>query len=741
MKLLRTIFYSFPFQLMLLHFKKHQILMLFWLILFGMITATFGRRFGLPYLMLDPEYLGKVSIFSFFIIGLAAGGFIMIWQITTYILHAWRFPFLASIREPFIKFCLNNSVLPGIYVSVFVFKIYIFQQDALMDSPLSKFAFILSFLGGVIFISVITFTYFFGTNKNALTWLKNQKSPFVRSFKLKTSTINSSFLKDQDSADDKRTRVDFYFNTPFKIRHTRSVDHYKPELITAVYKQHYFNMLFIEISTIFILVLFSLLMDYKYFRIPAASSVFLCFSVITILIGAFSYWLRGWRTTMFIFFFVLLNLFSKFDITDTKNKFYGVYYKGIPKPYTAETLSEMADSNKINAARNHTIEILNNWSKKFKHDSTSSKPYMILLNVSGGGLRSSYWTFNVLQYLDSLTNGRMMKQTQLITGGSGGMLGAAFFRELYYQQQLNPNRINLNNELYRNAIGTDLLNPITTSIAVNDLFLPWQSFNYANQNYKKDRGYIFEKQLNENTMELMNRKMIEYYEPEYHSKIPMMILNGTIINDGRLLMISPQPINYMVRPNYNEQRIADPKIDAVDFRYFFKDKQADSLRFSSALRVNCTFPYVLPSVSLPTQPKLDVMDAGIRDNYGFETSIRFINGFKEWIKDNTAGLIFIQITDFNRSNIKLEDNEQTALEQMTNPIGNVFSNLPEFQYFNQNDLLFLMSNSFPKNMYVLRFEYTPANANERASLSFHLTEKEKLSLRKALYSQQNQKVF
>ncbi|MEY4876009.1 MAG: hypothetical protein RL708_1158, partial [Bacteroidota bacterium] len=45
------------------------------------------------------------------------------------------------------------------------------------------------------------------------------------------------------------------------------------------------------------------------------------------------------------------------------------------------------------------------------------------------------------------------------------------------------------------------------------------------------------------------------------------------------------------------------------------------------------------------------------------------------------------------------------------------------------------------NMYVLRFEYTPANANERASLSFHLTENEKLSLRNALYSKQNQKVF
>jgi hypothetical protein len=715
--------------------------MLFWLILFGMITSTFGRRFGLPYLMLDPEYLGHVSLISYFIIGLSAGGFIMIWQITTYILHAWRFPFLASIREPFIKFCINNAVLPIAFVSLYIIKIYTFQMEANLSSHIAKFAFIGSFVGGIILISLITFTYFFSTNRNALSWLKNQQSAFSTKSKKRVIAINPTLLKEADhDKDAKKLKVDYYFNTPIHVRHTRSVDHYKPELIAAVYKQHYFNMVFIEISTIGLLILFSFLMDYPAFRIPAGSSVFLCFSVISILIGAFSYWLRGWRTTMFIFFFVMLNIFSKIDITDTKNKFFGVSHQGEPLVYNAETLGEMADSNRINESRKHTIEILNNWRNKFESDSVSKKPYMILLNVSGGGLRSSYWTFNVLQYLDSLTNGKVMKQTQLITGASGGMLGASFFRELYLQKQSN-NRMNLNSEEWRKAIGTDMLNPLTTSIAVNDLFLPWQSFTYSNQTYKKDRAYVFEKQWNENTLGMMDKKMIDYYQPEFKSIIPMMIINGTIINDGRLLMISPQPLNYMVRPNYKDNRIADPKIDAVDFRYFFKAKQADSLRFSSALRVNCTFPYILPSVGLPTRPRLDVMDAGIRDNYGFETSVRFINGFKDWIKQNTSGVIFIQITDFNRSNLKLEDNEQSALDQMTNPVGNVFSNLPEFQYYNQNQLLYLMSNSFPTNMYVLRFEYTPANANERASLSFHLTENEKQSLRNALYSKQNQKAF
>ena len=41
---------------------------------------------------------------------------------------------------------------------------------------------------------------------------------------------------------------------------------------------------------------------------------------------------------------------------------------------------------------------------------------------------------NALQRIDSLMNGRLMQQTVLINGASGGMLGAAYYRELYLQK-------------------------------------------------------------------------------------------------------------------------------------------------------------------------------------------------------------------------------------------------------------------------------------------------------------------
>ena len=62
--------YSFPIQLLILNFKKNQILLAIWAILFGFITQSVGRMMGIPYLFLDPEYLNVTNCKGFFILGL-----------------------------------------------------------------------------------------------------------------------------------------------------------------------------------------------------------------------------------------------------------------------------------------------------------------------------------------------------------------------------------------------------------------------------------------------------------------------------------------------------------------------------------------------------------------------------------------------------------------------------------------------------------------------------------------------
>ena len=65
---LSAIYYSFPVQLLVLHIKKNQLLLFYWLLLFALVLSLVGGKFGIPYLFLDPEYLGRVDYRATFIL-------------------------------------------------------------------------------------------------------------------------------------------------------------------------------------------------------------------------------------------------------------------------------------------------------------------------------------------------------------------------------------------------------------------------------------------------------------------------------------------------------------------------------------------------------------------------------------------------------------------------------------------------------------------------------------------------
>ena len=52
----------------------------------------------------------------------------------------------------------------------------------------------------------------------------------------------------------------------------------------------------------------------------------------------------------------------------------------------------------------------------------------------------------------------------------------------------------------------------------------------------------------------------------------------------------------------------------IDFQTLFEDQSGRELRFLSALRMSATFPYITPNTTLPTDPPIHIMDAGISDN-------------------------------------------------------------------------------------------------------------------------------
>jgi hypothetical protein len=731
-KILTGLFYSFPVQLVLVHIKKHHFLLLIWVFLTLLVTSTVGRHYGMNYLYLDPEYLGEVDFLSFFFIGLALGGFTVTWNITAYILHAHRFPFLATLYRPFGVFMLNNSLIPLAFLAVYITQLVAFQRDDEFASTQMVLSNVLGLLTGVVLMVFLSGTYFFQTNKDIWQILglkRESESMDIQMVQGESSPLPALLI----------WRVDTYLNIFLRSRIVRSVAHYDVALLQKVYGQHHGNAVFIEITGLVLLLALGLLIDYDVFRIPAGASMLLLFGLLVALTGAFSYWIRGWRAAMYLALILALNALMQQDLFKYQNHAYGLNYNGEPAEYSLHRLDSLSHPARCARDRAHWQSILNNWAAN-NPPQRGRKPYLVLINASGGGLRAGLFATRVLQQADSLCGGRLMNQAFLITGASGGMLGSAYYRQIAWLARTDTS-INKYGSEHLEAMGADILNPVLFAGVVNDLFLPWQQFQVAGQDYRKDRAYVFERTLHKNTGGVLDIPLCSLREPEIRQEMPLMVISPTVINDGRKLYISPQPVSWLSVPDNRFSSLRQRQVDGTDFGSFFREQGADSLRFSSALRMNATFPYILPNVALPASPVIEVMDAGLRDNFGLETSTRFINTFADWLRNNTGGVVIVEIRGHEQFETIADYRGQSFLERLFSPVGNILSNWSEIQDYQHDFLIDYASEQLDGKLDVLVFEYTPMQGAHKASVSLHLTKREKADILQALASPHNQGEF
>ncbi len=168
--------YFFPFQLLLLHLKKNHFLLAVWVLLFGVITGNVGHRIGIPQQFLVPEYLGMTGPLSFAILGFSVGGFISGYNLYTYMMHGYRFPIIATLSRPFHKFCINNFLLPALFVITYLFCSARFQWHKECIDPLTIILNLASFLLALTAFQSLSFVYFLHTNKEAEQFGKHEPS-------------------------------------------------------------------------------------------------------------------------------------------------------------------------------------------------------------------------------------------------------------------------------------------------------------------------------------------------------------------------------------------------------------------------------------------------------------------------------------------------------------------------------------------------------------------------------------
>ena len=184
-----------------------------------------------------------------------------------------------------------------------------------------------------------------------------------------------------------------------------------------------------------------------------------------------------------------------------------------------------------------------------------------------------------------------------------------------------------------------------------------------------------------------------------------------------------------------------PDADAIDFVSLFKKQNPYNLRILTALRMNATFPYVLPNVWLPTNPVIDVMDAGLRDNYGQETSLRFLQVFKSWIAENTSGVLLIQITDRPITQWAKTPLSNSILQPLITPFLLLQKNWHILQAYFEKDQLNYWKEAAGSTFRHFNFQYVASSDEAHASLSFHLTPAEKADIAGTLDNPANAKMF
>jgi hypothetical protein len=181
--------------------------------------------------------------------------------------------------------------------------------------------------------------------------------------------------------------------------------------------------------------------------------------------------------------------------------------------------------------------------------------------------------------------------------------------------------------------------------------------------------------------------------------------------------------------------------DAVDFTTFFAKQDPYSIRMLTAMRMNATFPIILPNVWLPSEPVIDVMDAGLRDNYGQETTLRFLVSFDEWIKENTSGVLVIQIRDRTAGGWEAPYLSDDISDHATKPFLLLQHNWFKMMEYFQNDMLNYYATRSGTPVYKIAFQYAADNEANKAALNFHLTKREEKDIMVSINSLSNQKSF
>ncbi len=406
------------------------------------------------------------------------------------------------------------------------------------------------------------------------------------------------------------------------------------------------------------------------------------------------------------------------------------------------------------------------------------KPKLVLVAVSGGANRSALWTAHVLDKLEnhfSGIHGPFARNVRLITGASGGMVGAAYWTATLREGK--HGHAQANRDAFLDPVAGDNL----TSLVRHAVFLDLPTVVLPGE-FTRDRGTDLERSWSRHMGGALDVPFQSLAVEEWRGRRPSLIFSPMLVEDGRRLLISnlalpfleesagsllgedppgEESIGARSRPvgDGKEKRrrprpggkpyLYDPKepldkiiadkrhrysLSAVEFFRLFP--KAKEFHLSTAARMSATFPYFSPAVDLPTTPRRRVVDAGYYDNYGVSVAANFLYARRKWLQDNTSGVVLIQLRDSSSEDRRLFLDKQVALwdytrsvEWLTGPLVGAGSARESGMSFRNDELVGVLCDVFNDDAHEF-FTTAVFESTEDIAVSWYLSPGEIASMKK-----------
>lgn len=410
------------------------------------------------------------------------------------------------------------------------------------------------------------------------------------------------------------------------------------------------------------------------------------------------------------------------------------------------------------------------------------RPKLVLIAVSGGGIRSAVWTGVVLEGLEKTMPGEpgraaFRDHIRLFTGASGGMVGASLYVadfERNWPDRGEPRSTAEDEALEFGPIAGTLaeqsLLPTVQTAVMRDfsrnLFVPpWKPVAYDRGRSLEDKWMLNARARNYGPpgrtadeldalraagrrLSPFNRTFGDLYELEAQGLRPSLIYSPMLVEDSRRLLISNLDLGKLavaVGPVARTPGEASFRVDGqysrsgIEFFKLFPNAHS-TFQVGTAARMSATFPVVSPAVSLPTLPPRRVVDAGYFDNYGVDLAVMWLIQNRVDLLKYCGGVALVEIRAFPLQERGLVfhpggDPEHAeaagiladAVSFVSTPLRAILRARGNASYHRNNELLAALDHAFNTNVEVddPYFRRFVLELDTDASLNWYLSSEEK----------------